>query len=192
LILIFFGIELGALVEEGLMHGNVQSWLLQSFGIRLHHNSTLLVSWVLAFALVPTVFSLSEDAVFGVPRAASLGATALGASQWQSFRDIVLPVAMPGLIAAVMLTLGRAFGETMLLLMVAGNAPSVDWTLLDAARTITVTLAIELSEASVGGTHYRVLFLGALMLFVLTFLLNSIAEIIRFRMWRRYRVDYYE
>jgi len=63
---------------------------------------------------------------------------------------------------------------------------------LDAARTITVTLAIELSEASVGGTHYRVLFLGALMLFVLTFLLNSIAEIIRFRMWRRYRVDYYE
>ena len=192
LILIFFGIELGALVEEGLMHGNVQSWLLQSFGIRLHHNSTLLVSWVLAFALVPTVFSLSEDAVFGVPRAASLGATALGASQWQSFRDIVLPVAMPGLIAAVMLTLGRAFGETMLLLMVAGNAPSVDWTFLDAARTITATLAIELSEASVGGTHYRVLFLGALILFVLTFLLNSIAEIIRFRMWRRYRVDSYE
>ncbi len=192
LVLIFLGVEFGGQVEVELMGGSMQGWLMQSFGIRLHHNSTLLVSWVLAFACVPTVFSLSEDAVSGVPRAASLGATALGASQWQSFRDIVLPIAMPGLIAAVMLTLGRAFGETMLLLMVAGNAPSADWTLLDAARTITATLAIELSEASVGGAHYRVLFLGALLLFVLTFLLNSVAEFIRLRMWRRYRVDHYE
>jgi phosphate transport system permease protein len=146
--------------------------------------NALVVGFVMGFAIIPIVYTLAEDALAAVPehlRAASLGA---GATPWQTTVRIVVPTAMSGIFSAVMIGFGRAVGETMIVLMAAGNTPILDWNVFNGFRTLSANIAVELPEAVQGSTHYRMLFLAALVLFALTFALNTAAEIVR----QRYRL----
>ena len=141
--------------------------------------NTFVVGVIMGFAIIPIIFTLSDDAMQSVPnslRAASLGA---GATQWQTTIRIVLPVAASGIFSAVMIGLGRAAGETMIVLMATGNTPVMDWNIFGGLRTLSANIAVELPEADRGGTHYRVLFLCGVVLFAITFVVNTSAEIIR-------------
>jgi phosphate transport system permease protein len=143
--------------------------------------NTLIVGIVMGFAIIPIIYTISEDAMSAVPgalRSASLGC---GATKWQTATRVVLPMALSGIFSACMIGLGRAAGETMIVLMATGNTPNMDWNIFSGFRTLAANIATELPEADVGGTHYRVLFLGALMLFVITFIVNTLAEIVRQR-----------
>jgi len=135
-------------------------------------------------AIVPVVFSLAEDALSTVPREWVRAALALGATPWEAVYRVVLPAAAPGVSAAVLLGAAQALGETMIVMMVSGNAPTLGWSLWDPVRTVPVTLAIELGEAARGGPHYRVLFLLGFLLLVLSVVLQGLARGIRTRQAR--------
>ena len=139
----------------------------------------------LALAVIPIVFSLSEDALSSVPRDYVHAAYALGSTPWQTAYSIVLPAALPGIFAAVVLGFGRAIGETIIVLMATGNASIVSWSVLDSTRTITATIAAELAETVFGSEHYRVLFLLGTVLFAITFLANMIGGLVNRRVKRR-------
>jgi phosphate transport system permease protein len=143
--------------------------------------NTLVVGVAMGFAIIPIIYTISEDALSAVPgqiRSASLGC---GATRWQTATRVVLPIAMSGIFSAVMIGLGRAAGETMIVLMSTGNTPNMDWNIFSGFRTLSANIATEMPEAAVGSTHYRVLFLGALCLFALTFIVNTVAEVVRQR-----------
>jgi phosphate transport system permease protein len=140
----------------------------------------------MGFAVIPIIFSISEDAFSSVPPGLSAGSLALGANRWQTVTRIVLPAASPGLFAATMIGFGRAVGETMIVLMATGNTPIMDWSPFNGFRTLSANIAVEIPEAPHGGTLYRMLFLSALLLFALTFALNTISELVRERLRRRF------
>lgn len=147
--------------------------------------NALVVGFVMGFAVIPIIYTIAEDALATVPehlRSASLGT---GATVWQTATRVVIPTAMSGLFSAVMVGLGRAVGETMIVLMAAGNTPVTDWNVFNGFRTLSANIAVELAEAARDTTHYRTLFLAALALFALTFLLNTVAEVVRLRFRRR-------
>jgi phosphate transport system permease protein len=147
--------------------------------------NALVVGFVMGFAIIPIIYTIAEDALTAVPdhlRAASLGA---GATPWQTAVRIVLPTAMSGLFSAVMIGLGRAVGETMIVLMAAGNTPVLDMNAFSGFRTLSANIAVELPEAVRDSTHYRTLFLAALLLFFMTFVINTVAEIVRMRFRKR-------
>jgi phosphate transport system permease protein len=147
--------------------------------------NALVVGCVMGFAIIPIIYTLAEDALSTVPqhlRSASLGA---GATLWQTATRIVIPTAMSGLFSAVMVGVGRAVGETMIVLMAAGNTPVLDWNIFNGFRTLSGNIAEELPEAVKDSTHYRTLFLAALVLFALTFILNTVAEQVRQRFRKR-------
>jgi len=131
----------------------------------------------LGLAVIPLVFSIAEDALTSVPRAYSQAALALGASKWQAAYQIVLPSALPGVFAAVVLGFGRAIGETMIVLLVC-SASILSWDVFDSARSITATIAAEMAEAVSGGHHYRILFLLGALLFAVTFITNLIGDFV--------------
>jgi phosphate transport system permease protein len=139
---------------------------------------------VLGVAVVPLVFSLSEDSLSGVPVELMRAALALGATRWQAAWHVALPAALPGIASAVVLGFGRALGETMIVLIASGNAPILGWNPLRPVRTITATIAAELGETAFYGHHYRMLFLLGTMLFVVTFAINLAASAV-FRRLRR-------
>ncbi|HZW08049.1 MAG TPA: ABC transporter permease subunit, partial [Phycisphaerales bacterium] len=146
--------------------------------------NTLVVGVAMGFAIIPIIYTISEDALSAVPgqlRSASLGC---GATRWQTATRVVLPIALSGIFSAVMIGLGRAAGETMIVLMATGNTPNMDWNIFSGFRTLSANIATEMPEAAVGSTHYRVLFLGALCLFALTFIVNTVAEVVRQRVRR--------
>ena len=136
----------------------------------------------LGFAIIPVVFSIAEDALTSVPRNFTQAALALGASRWQAAWQVVLPAALPGVFAAIVLGFGRAIGETMIVLMASGNASIMSGNIFDSARTITATIAAELAEAVFGGDHYRILFLIGALLFLVTFLTNMAGELVMHRL----------
>ncbi|MFI4882506.1 MAG: ABC transporter permease subunit [Phycisphaerales bacterium JB064] len=141
--------------------------------------NTLVVAMIMGFAVIPIIYTISEDALRAVPdslRTASLGA---GATPWQTALRIVIPVAGSGIFSACMIGFGRAAGETMIVLMATGNTPEMDWNIFGGFRTLSANIAVELPEAPKGGTHYRVLFLCGLVLFIMTFIVNTAAEIVR-------------
>jgi phosphate transport system permease protein len=147
--------------------------------------NALIVGFIMAFAIIPIVYTLAEDALSSVPghlRLASLGA---GATPWQTAARVVVPTAMSGLFSAVMIGLGRAVGETMIVLMATGNTPVMSWNVFDGFRTLSANIAVELPEAVRDSTHYRTLFLAAFCLFALTFVLNTLAEVVRQRFRKR-------
>ncbi len=147
--------------------------------------NALVVGFVMGFAIIPIIYTISEDALSTVPehlRSASLGA---GATPWQTAVRIVIPTAMSGLFSALMVGLGRAVGETMIVLMAAGNTPVLEWNIFEGFRTLSANIAVELPEAVKDSTHYRTLFLAALVLFVMTFIVNTVAEIVRLRFRKR-------
>jgi len=143
------------------------------------NKSTLVVGIAMWIAISPTIFSLAEDAISGVSRSMIKAAAALGATRVQTLTYILLPAAAPGLIAAMMIGLGRAFGETMIVLMVTGNTPIANWDIFGGLRALSANLVIELPEANQTNSHLTVLFITALLLFMFTFCLNSIAELIK-------------
>lgn len=147
--------------------------------------NALLVGIALGFCVIPIIYTISDDALQAVPkqlRSASLGC---GATPWQTTMRVVVPSAMSGLFSAIMIGLGRAVGETMVVLMAAGNTPVMDWNPFNGFRTLSATLATELPEAAKGSTHFRTLFLAALLLFVLTLVANTLAEFVRIRFRKR-------
>lgn len=147
--------------------------------------NAMVVGFVMGFAVIPIIYTISEDALSAVPqhlRAASLGA---GATPWQTTMRIIIPTAASGLFSAIMIGFGRAIGETMIVLMAAGNTPVAEWNIFNGMRTLSATIAVELPEAVQDSTHYRMLFLAAFVLFVMTFLLNTVAEVVRQRFRKR-------
>ncbi|HVT43768.1 MAG TPA: ABC transporter permease subunit [Thermoanaerobaculia bacterium] len=154
------------------------------FGTYVQRNA-LVVGFVIGFAVIPIIYTIAEDALSSVPqmlRSASLGC---GATRWQTATRVVLPVALSGIFSAAMIGLGRAVGETMIVLMAAGNTPLIDFNIFNGLRTLSANIAVELPEAVKDGTLYRMLFLAALTLFVMTFVVNTLAEIVRQRFRKR-------
>ena len=147
--------------------------------------TTIVVAIALGVAISPTIYSLAEDAINGVPDDLKNASFALGATRLQTLIHVVLHVALPGIIAAIMLGFGRAFGETMIVLMVTGNTPISSWGLIEGLRALTANLAIELPEADVSSAHYQILFFTACILFAFTFVVNTVAEVMRQRLGTR-------
>lgn len=146
---------------------------------RFTPRNSLIVGVIMGFAIIPIIYSISEDALASVPnnlRAASLGA---GASPWQTAVRVVLPVAASGIFSASMIGLGRAVGETMIVLMATGNTPMMNLNIFEGFRTLSANIAVELPEAPKGEALYRVLFFCGLVLFLMTFIINTTAEIVR-------------
>lgn len=147
--------------------------------------NALLVGGALGFCVIPIIYTISDDALQAVPqhlRSASLGC---GATPWQTTMRVVIPSAMSGLFSAIMIGLGRAVGETMVVLMAAGNTPLMEWNPFSGFRTLSATLATELPEAAKGSTHFRTLFLAAVLLFCFTLVANTLAELVRIRFRKR-------
>ena len=184
LVLAVVGYLMGKELEVLFFTGDLGRFLVDTYSISMAQRNTILLGFSLGIALVPTLFTISEEAIHAVPRQLAAGCLALGSSHWQSFRDVVLPIAFPGILAAVLVSFGRAIGETMILVMVSGNTPLMDWDLFSGIRTLTATLALELPEASRNGMHYRILFMAAFLLFAFTFIVNTVAELTRSRVTR--------
>lgn len=219
LLLAWLGWELGPVLErhwmvaelpDGTRVADFRLWWPQFTGLPFDQRNGMVVGFMMGFAVIPVIFTIAEDALSNVPGELVAASEALGASRWQVLRTIVLPVASAGIFSALMIGLGRAVGETMIVVMATGNTPVMDetgrllfgdlllgggkfplaahWNPFDGMRTLSANLAVELPEAPQGSTHYRTLFLGAFVLFVLTFLLNTAAELLRQRLRRRFNV----
>ncbi|WP_060983282.1 ABC transporter permease subunit [Vibrio splendidus] len=176
----------GNSIEALLFGGDIRTFLA-SYGIDFDQRNALVVGFAMGFAVIPTIFTIAEDAIFSVPKHLSDGSLALGATAWQTLIYVVLLTASPGIFSAIMMGLGRAVGETMIVLMATGNTPILDWNILEGMRTLSATIAVELPESEVGGSHFRLLFLAALLLFIFTFAVNSVAEWVRQRLRDKYR-----
>ncbi|TMN81740.1 MULTISPECIES: ABC transporter permease subunit [unclassified Pseudoalteromonas] len=173
-------------VELWMFDGNVRQYLTNELGMTFDQRNSLVVGIAMGFAVVPTIFSIAEDAVFSVPKHLSNGSLALGATQWQTLVRVVLLTASPGIFSAVMMGLGRAVGETMIVLMATGNTPIMDWSIFQGMRTLAANIAVEMPESEVGSSHYRILFLAAFVLFIFTFVFNTLAEFVRQQLREKY------
>lgn len=173
-------------VEVSFFGGSMPLWLNQQLGITFDQRNSLVVGIAVGFAVIPTIFSISEDAIFGVPRHLTTGSLALGATPWQTMVRVVLLTASPGIFSAVMIGLGRAVGETMIVVMATGNTAIMDLNIFQGFRALSANIAVEMPESEVGSTHYRVLFLAGLVLFMATFFFNTAAEVVRQRLRAKY------
>lgn len=173
-------------LESLIFAGDFRDWFFRMFDLRYDQRNMLVVGFAMGFTVIPIIFTISEDALSSVPRTLSSGSLALGANRWQTAMRIVVPAASAGIFSAVMIGFGRAVGETMIVLMATGNTPVMDWSFFNGFRALSANIAVELPEAPHGGTLYRVLFLTAILLFVVTFLLNTLAEILSQRLRRKY------
>jgi len=147
-------------------------------GTYVQRNS-LVVGFVMGFAIIPVIYTLSEDALTSVPHHLRLASLATGATRWQTAVRVIVPTAASGIFSALMVGLGRAVGETMIVLMATGNTPVMEMNLFSGLRTLSANIAVELPEAVNGSSHYRTLFLAALTLFAMTFAVNTLAEAVR-------------
>ena len=182
----YFALSMDKPLETVFFDGDMRHWLTATAGIDFDQRNAMVIGFAMGFALIPTIFSVAEDAIYNVPRYLINGSLALGASSWQTMVGVVLPTASPGIFSAVMLGFGRGIGETMIVLMASGNTPLMDVNLFEGMRTLAANLAVEMPEAALYSSHYRVLFLSGLTLFVFTFFFNTLAEVVRERMRRRY------
>lgn len=178
--------EASVYIEAWFFGGDMRVYLTRDLGIDFDQRNSLVVGLAMGFAVIPTIFSIAEDAVFSVPRHLTQGSLALGATPWQTMSRVVILTASPGIFSGVMIGMGRAVGETMIVLMATGNTPIMDWNIFEGMRTLSANIAVEMPESEVGSTHYRVLFLAALVLLSFTFLMNTAAELIRQRLRKKY------
>ena len=182
----WFALWVAGPFEFWLFGGDIKAWLGSELRLAYDQRNAMIVGFAMGFAVIPTIFSIAEDAIFTVPRQLSNGSLALGATPWQTLAKVILPTASPGIFSALMIGFGRAVGETMIVLMATGNTPIMDINIFEGMRTLAANIAVEVPETDVNGSHYRVLFLSALVLFAFTFLVNTIAELVRQRLRRRY------
>ncbi|WP_207916380.1 ABC transporter permease subunit [Lysobacter sp. N42] len=180
-----FAVVASPYMEVLFFDGSMRQWLTDN-GITYDQRNALVVGVAMGFAVIPTIYSIAEDAVFNVPKHLTQGSLALGATPWQTMMGVVLPTASPGIFSALMIGFGRAVGETMIVLMATGNSPIVNFNIFEGMRTLSANIAVELPETAVGSSHFRILFLAALVLFTFTFILNTIAEVVRQRLRARY------
>jgi phosphate transport system permease protein len=184
---LWIALALGGLVEAQLLGGNYRGWLLSALGLTYDQRNSLVVGIAMGFAVIPIIFTIAEDSLANVPQHLRAGSLALGATRWQTALRIVFPTASPGIFSAIMIGFGRAVGETMIVLMATGNTPVMDWSIFNGFRALSANIAVELPEAPEGGTLFRILFLAAFLLFCLTFLVNTVAEVVRLKLRRKYR-----
>jgi phosphate transport system permease protein len=173
-------------LETALFGMSISDWFNHKFGIGYDQRNALVVGVAMGFAVIPSIFSIAEDAIFSVPKHLTVGSLALGATPWQTMMRVVLLTASPGIFSAVMIGLGRAIGETMIVLMATGNTPVMDFSVFQGLRTLAANVAVEMPESEVDSSHYRVLFLAALVLFMATFVFNTLAEFVRQRLREKY------
>lgn len=179
-------LETNAWWESFLFDGHFKPWLETHLGLNYDQRNAIVVGVAMGFAIIPIIYSISEEALSNVPKNLIAGSLALGATRWQTLAHLVLISASPGIFSALMIGFGRAVGETMIVLMATGNTPIMDWSLFNGFRTLSANIAVEIPEAPHGGTLYRTLFLAGLLLFVATFLLNTVAELVRQRLREKY------
>ncbi len=176
---------LSPILEDWLFQGDMRLWL-NDIGLPFDQRNSLVVGIAMGIAVIPSIFSITEDAIFSVPKHLTSGSLALGATPWQTMTRVVILTASPGIFSAIMIGLGRAVGETMIVLMATGNTAVMDLSIFQGLRTLSANIAVEMPESEVASTHYRILFLSALVLFMLTFFFNTVAEIVRHRLRRKY------
>ena len=173
-------------MENWFFGGDMRMWISHDLGITYDQRNALVVGLAMGFAVIPNIYSIAEDAVFSVPRSLTLGSLALGATPWQTLTRVVILTASPGIFSALMIGMGRAVGETMIVLMATGNTPVMEMNIFEGMRTLAANVAVEMPESEVGGSHYRVLFLSAFVLLTFTFVMNTLAELIRQRLRNKY------
>ncbi len=186
LLSVYFAYFFGPLVENLLFDGSFKQFLFHNTGTRYDQRNCIIIAFGLGFTVIPIIFSIAEDSLSNVPPSLTAASMALGASRWQTVWRVILPSASPGIFAGAMIGLGRAVGETMIVLMATGNTPIMDFSIFNGMRTLSANIAVEIPEAPVDGTLYRVLFLCAVILFIMTFLVNTGAELVRERLRKKY------
>lgn len=182
----YFSMSMSDTVELWLFNGDTRMYLTNELGIDFDQRNSLIVGIAMGFAVIPTIYSIAEDAIFSVPKSLTMGSLALGATPWQTLAKVVILTASPGIFSAVMMGTGRAVGETMIVLMATGNTPIMDWNIFEGMRSLSANIAVEMPESEVGSSHYRVLFLAAFVLFIFTFIFNTVAELVRQRLREKY------
>ncbi|MEM9621618.1 MAG: ABC transporter permease subunit [Pseudomonadota bacterium] len=183
---VYMAFDVGPFLELHLFGGDSREWFREVMGLNYDQRNALVVGIIMGLAVIPTIFSIAEDAIYGVPQHLTNGSLALGATPWQTLVRVVLLTASPGIFSAVMIGMGRAVGETMIVLMATGNTPLMDFNIFEGMRTFAANIAVELPESEVDSSHYRILFFAALVLFILTFIFNTLAEVVRQRLRARY------
>jgi phosphate transport system permease protein len=179
--------ESGPALEAVVFGGDAKAWFGRVLGLVYDQRNSIVVGLAMGFAVIPIIFTISEDAFSSVPGHLTAASLALGASRWQTATRVVLPTASPGIFSAIMVGFGRAVGETMIVLMATGNTPLLDWSPFNGMRTLSANIAVEVPEAPYGGTLYRVLFLSGCVLFLMTFFVNTVAELVRQRLREKYK-----
>jgi len=182
----WFALNISPQLEIAFFGGDIKHWIKNSLGLDFDQRNSLVVGIAMGIAVIPTIFSIAEDAIFSVPKHLTFGSLALGATPWQTLTRVIILTASPGIFSAIMIGMGRAVGETMIVLMATGNTPVMDLSIFQGMRTLSANIAVEMPEAEVDSSHYRILFLAALVLFMFTFVFNTAAEIVRQRLRKKY------
>jgi phosphate transport system permease protein len=183
---IYAAFLLSGIAELNLFAGDFKQWLYSTLGVRYDQRNSIIIGIALGFAVIPIIFTIAEDAISNVPRNLTAASLALGASRWQTAWRVVLPSALPGVFSAIMIGFGRAIGETMIVLMATGNTPIMSWSLFNGLRSLSANIAVEIPEAPLNSSLYRTLFLSAVLLFIFTFIINTVAEALRQRFRKKY------
>jgi phosphate transport system permease protein len=187
LVTFFLLYYVGPILEEVIFGGDFKSKLIDFFKIEgYEQRNCLIIGFALGFTVIPIIFSIAEDVLSSVPRSLMANSLALGANRWQSVWRVILPSASPGIVAGVIIGFGRAIGETMIVLMATGNTPIMDVSIFNGMRTLSANIAVEIGEAPFEGALYRTLFLSAVILFIMTFILNTGAELTRQALRKKY------
>lgn len=189
--------DMGPVLERYLfvVDGTVQNQVIADFrlwwthvtGLAFEQRNSVVVGLMMGFAVIPIIFTVAEDSLSNVPKSLVAGSMALGASRWQTAFNVVLPTAFPGIFSAIMIGVGRAVGETMIVVMATGNTAVMDMNIFSGMRTLSANIAVEMPEAPYLGTLYRTLFLGAVVLFLMTFVMNTFAEVVRQHIREKYK-----
>lgn len=187
------GLALGfaavALLGQGIevaLFNDFKVWMTRQLGVVYDQRNSLVVGFAMGFAVIPIIFTICEDSLSSVPKHLVSASLSSGATAWQTATWVVLPVALSGIFSAVMIGFGRAVGETMIVLMATGNTPVMDFSAFSGFRALSANIAVEIPEAPVDGTLYRTLFFAGLLLFMVTFVVNTVAELVRLHLRKKY------
>ncbi|HYE04279.1 MAG TPA: ABC transporter permease subunit [Planctomycetota bacterium] len=179
--------RIGTWLDGALFGGDFRAWWPRVTDSPFEQRNSLVVGFMMGFAVIPIIFTIAEDSLANVPKSLRSASLALGATRWQTAMRVVTPTASAGIFSALMIGFGRAIGETMIMVMATGNTPIMEWNIFNGLRTITATIAVELPEHPENSTVFRTLYFAALLLFLLTFVINTAAELLRQRLREKYR-----